>query len=81
MTCFICRAVDTDHLVTGDFYDRDCPVCGRYLVNKTLLVEMSSKKQKFDVGRTRACIKDFLAKDLKAVITRAEVAKYQLIAV
>lgn len=80
MTCFICKGTDIDLPVVGDFYDRDCAGCGRYLVNKTLLAEMSRNNQKFDIGRARTCIADFLKADLQAVISRVEVAKYQLIA-
>lgn len=80
MTCFICKAADTTHQSIGDFHDRDCPACGRYLINKTLLGEMLKKNQAFDTERTRACINGFLKAGLQAVISRAEVAKYQLIA-
>ncbi|WP_460371618.1 hypothetical protein ACOYXF_08790 [Pseudomonas sp. Tul1A2] len=80
MTCFICNGTATSHPVIGDFYDRECAECGRYLINKGLLAEISGKNQKLDIDRTRACIAEFLNAGLQAVISKAEVAKYQLIA-
>jgi hypothetical protein len=81
MTCFICKTADISHQSVGDFHERECPACGRYLINKTLLAELAEKNQKLDVERTRACIAGFLQAGLQAVISRAEVAAHQLIAV
>jgi hypothetical protein len=81
MTCFICKAADIPHQSVGDFHERECPACGRYLINKTLLAELAEKNGRLDVVLTRACIAGFLKAGLPAVISRAEVADHQLIAV
>jgi hypothetical protein len=81
MTCLICKGADITHPSSANFHERECSACGRYLINKTLLAELAEKNQRLDIAKTRDCIARFLRAGLPAVISRAEVAAHQLIAV
>ncbi|WP_143007570.1 hypothetical protein [Pseudomonas sp. 06C 126] len=76
--CVICGGKGKERYSVGEFRDVECPGCGKYLISSTVLAEMRERGNRFNVPATRACINGFIAAGLPAVISRAEIAYYQL---
>ncbi|NWB96549.1 hypothetical protein HX882_11655 [Pseudomonas gingeri] len=78
--CAICDGKGKEVFSAGEFKDVECPECGKYLISRTVLDDMRARNRRFNVQATRECINGFIAAGKPAVISRAEVAVYQLFA-
>ncbi len=78
--CVICGGRGKERYSPGEFRDVECSDCGKYLVSLTVLDEMRKRGSRFNIPATRSCINSFIAAGKPAVISRAEVAVYQLFA-
>jgi DNA-directed RNA polymerase subunit RPC12/RpoP len=79
-TCVICGGKGKEVFSAGEFRDVECPECGKYLLSRSVLADMTSKNLRFNIPATRACINGFIAAGMPAVISVAEVAYHQLFA-
>lgn len=77
--CVICNGKGTEDFSAGEFRDVECPDCGKYLISRTVLNDMKARNNCFNIAATRSCINGFIAAEKPAVISRAEVAAYQLL--
>jgi hypothetical protein len=78
MACVICGARDIQLLSAGHFVERDCPECGHYGVPQRLIEEMLLRKQRFDIGRTRAYLALRRINNEPPWITPVDINIYQL---
>ena len=76
--CVVCGGKGKEAFAVGEFRDVECPDCGKYLMSQTVLDDMKARGSHFNIPITRACINRFVAAGKPAVISRAEVAAYQL---
>jgi hypothetical protein len=76
--CVICGGKGKETYSAGEFRDVDCSECGKYLISRTVLKQMEDQGQRLNISATRSCINGFIAAGKPAVISRAEVAAYQL---
>ncbi|WP_025804644.1 hypothetical protein [Pseudomonas chlororaphis] len=78
MTCLICGAVAIELLSVSHFVEKDCQMCGYYGIPKLLVEEMSTRKQKFHVERTRAYLAMRAENKQHPWITPVDINIYQL---
>lgn len=76
--CVICGGKGKERYSAGEFRDVDCSECGAYLISRTVLKEIEDQGKRLNISATRACINGFTASGKASVISRAEVAAYQL---
>lgn len=78
--CVICKGRVEKGYPVGHFDDFKCSDCGFYSVNRTLLGEMATSKQQFNVERARHYIAIRSKLGSVVAIDRLEATVHQLIA-
>lgn len=78
MKCLICGSEAREQPSGGHFVEVDCPGCKYYGMPKLLVVDISTKKQKFHVERTRAYLEMRAENKQSPWITPVDINNHQL---